>query len=173
MADPPGPFCLCLSHLQRPIIAAGIRGLVVLGGPYTGPSMNPMIAFGWALYNGAHKVRHRPDRHGANGPVRPLNDPSVCLPAPPHLCGRASTTTWCTGSPPPWAPCWPPCCSHWCGPRWSRRWRAARRTTRRQERETQKQRQPVSGRRYTPDSIARGRLGAAAHNLVWDWRKLH
>jgi hypothetical protein len=42
--------------VQRPIIAAGIRGLVVLGGPYTGPSMNPMIGFGWALYNGNHKV---------------------------------------------------------------------------------------------------------------------
>lgn len=42
---------------QRPVIAAGIRGLIVAGGKYTGPAMNPMIAFGWAVHTGAYKVR--------------------------------------------------------------------------------------------------------------------
>lgn len=41
---------------QRPVIAAGIRGLIVAGGKYTGPAMNPMIAFGWAVHTGAYKV---------------------------------------------------------------------------------------------------------------------
>jgi hypothetical protein len=44
---------------QRPVIAAGIRGLILLGGAYTGPSMNPMIAFGWALQTGQYKVGPR------------------------------------------------------------------------------------------------------------------
>lgn len=45
------------TQTQRPVIAAGIRGLVVAGGSYTGPAMNPMIAFGWAVQSGAYKVR--------------------------------------------------------------------------------------------------------------------
>mmetsp|Transcript_9604 Transcript_9604/g.14447 ORF Transcript_9604/g.14447 Transcript_9604/m.14447 type:complete len:221 (-) Transcript_9604:55-717(-) len=34
---------------QRPIIASGIRSLIYYGGK-TGPAMNPMIAFSWAMY---------------------------------------------------------------------------------------------------------------------------
>lgn len=41
------------------MIAAGIRGLIVAGGKYTGPAMNPMIAFGWAFHTGAYKVYER------------------------------------------------------------------------------------------------------------------
>ncbi|EKU22600.1 aquaporin sip1-2 [Nannochloropsis gaditana CCMP526] len=41
---------------QRPIIAAGIRCLIVAGTPYTGPAMNPMIAFGWAVQSDAYKT---------------------------------------------------------------------------------------------------------------------
>ncbi|CAM9301920.1 unnamed protein product [Phaeothamnion confervicola] len=34
---------------QRPVIASGIRALIVLGGK-TGPAMNPMIAAAWAMF---------------------------------------------------------------------------------------------------------------------------
>lgn len=51
------PLQLPLNPPQRPVIAAGIRGLIVAGGKYTGPAMNPMIAFGWAVHTGAYKVR--------------------------------------------------------------------------------------------------------------------
>lgn len=51
------------------MIAAGIRGLIVAGGSYTGPAMNPMIAFGWAVQSGAYKVRVfcKRDKEGGRG----------------------------------------------------------------------------------------------------------
>ena len=36
---------------QRPIIAGAIRALICLG-KFSGPAMNPAIAFGWAVYEG-------------------------------------------------------------------------------------------------------------------------
>lgn len=40
---------------QRPIIAAGVRGLIILGGKYSGPAMNPMVAFAWAWHTSTWK----------------------------------------------------------------------------------------------------------------------
>jgi len=116
---------------QRPVIAAGIRGLVVAGGSYTGPAMNPMIAFGWAVQSGAYKVRvcvcvcTREEKYAISlicfgVCVNLMNycifSTSFCLTlfsfftsSFPSLLHRALTTTWSTGLPRRWAPCWPRC----------------------------------------------------------------
>lgn len=73
---------------QRPVIAAGIRGLIVAGGKYTGPAMNPMIAFGWAVHTGAYKVRIRTDGRAL------LTSSVLCC---WHLNEAAGSNRWAMG----------------------------------------------------------------------------